>query len=87
MALDIPPEVLMSNYSTSFTAHKGALNDFVKSYTLKRHNFQRTVCYPVMLEIAKYLWRRNKIISRKMPSIRSGRLRRFSIDTHYLDTK
>lgn len=56
MALDIPPEVLMSKYSTSFTAHKGALNDFVKSYTLKRHNFQRTVCYPVMLEIAKYLF-------------------------------
>ncbi len=56
MALDIPPEVLMSKYSTSFTAHKGALNDFVKSYTLKRHNFQRTVNYPVMLEVAKWLF-------------------------------
>ena len=56
MALDIPPEVLMSKYSTSFTAHKGALNDFVKSYTLKRHNFQKTVCYPVLLEIAKWLF-------------------------------
>lgn len=56
MALDIPPEVLMSKYSTSFTAHKGALNDFMKGTLLKRHNFQRTVCYPVTLEIAKWLF-------------------------------
>lgn len=56
MACDVPPEVLMSKYSTSYTAHKGALNDFVKFYTQKRENFISNVNYPVIREIAKYLF-------------------------------
>lgn len=55
MATDVPPEVIMSKYSTSFTAHKGALNDFEKSYMLKRGNFMNTVCTVTLREIAKYL--------------------------------
>jgi hypothetical protein len=48
-----PPEVILSEYSTSFTAHKGALNDFEKSYMFKRRMFADTVMYPVIKEIAK----------------------------------
>lgn len=55
MATDVPPEVIMSKYSTSFTAHKGALNDFVKSYTWKRSNFTANVCTPTLFEVAKWL--------------------------------
>ena len=61
MATDVPPEVLMSKYSTSFTAHKGALNDFVKSYMYKRSNFERQIGYPVLLEVAKYLFNTKQI--------------------------
>jgi len=61
MAMDTPPEVLMSKYSTSFTAHKGALNDFVKFYTQKRFNFIRNVNKPVIREIAKWLFMENLI--------------------------
>jgi len=53
MATGTPPEVILSRYESSFTAHKGALNDFVKSYKKKRATFQRTVMNPVILEIAK----------------------------------
>lgn len=56
MATDVPPEVLMSKYSTSFTAHKGALNDFWKFTVQKRGNFTNTVCYPTLKEVAKYLF-------------------------------
>lgn len=52
-ATGTPPEVMMSKYSTSFTAHKGALNDFVKSYMKKRKTFERTVLNIVVREIAK----------------------------------
>ena len=53
MAADIPPEVLLSKYSTSYTAHRGALNDFEKSYMMKRRTFERIVMYPVIREIIK----------------------------------
>ena len=56
MATDVPPECVKSMYSTSYTAHKGALNDFVKAYMIKRNNFINTVNYPVIREIAKYLF-------------------------------
>jgi hypothetical protein len=52
MATGTPPEVIIGKYSTSYTAHKGALNDFVKSYMSKRYAFVETVCYPVLEEIA-----------------------------------
>lgn len=54
MGMDTPPEVVLSEYSTSFTAHKGALNDFEKSFMKKRQSLVRSVCYPVLREVAKY---------------------------------
>ena len=53
MATGTPPEVILSKYESSFTAHKGALNDFVKSYMKKRTTFERTVMNNVIREIAK----------------------------------
>jgi capsid protein len=61
MGMDVPPEVVKSMYSTSFTAHKGALNDFNKSYMQRRKNFIRTVCNTTLLEVAKYLFMENLI--------------------------
>jgi capsid protein len=52
-ATGTPPEVILSKYSTSYTAHRGALNDFQKSYMNKRRVFERIVMYPVIKEIAK----------------------------------
>jgi len=66
MACDVPPEVLMSKYNSSFTAHKGALNDFVKSYTMKRTNLENNICYPVLKEVAKFLFM-NKYIEMPKP--------------------
>lgn len=53
MAMGTPPEVALSEYSTSFTAHKGALNDFIKSFMKKRKTFERTVMDVVVREVAK----------------------------------
>jgi hypothetical protein len=53
MGTDTPPEVIMSKYSTSYTAHRGALNDFQKAYTQKRKTFERNVIKPVIREILK----------------------------------
>jgi capsid protein len=64
MSTDIPPEVLKSKYSTSFTAHKGALNDFVKFYMSKRNTLIRPVCNIVVREIAKEIFLSGKM---KMP--------------------
>lgn len=56
MATDTPPEVVLSKYSTSYTAHKGALNDFIKAYTLKRQVFANSVNTVVVREVAKWLF-------------------------------
>lgn len=53
MATGTPPEVILSKYESSFTAHKGALNDFVKSFMKKRKTFERTVMNIIIREIAK----------------------------------
>lgn len=53
MAMDIPPEVVKSEYSTSFTAHKGAFNDFQKGYMKKRRTFERKVMSVVVREVVK----------------------------------
>lgn len=53
MATGTPPEVIMSMYESSFTAHKGALNDFVKSFMKRRKTFERTTMDVVIREIAK----------------------------------
>lgn len=52
-ATGTPPEVILSKYSTSYTAHRGALNDFRKTYMKKRTTFIRTVMQPTIREIAK----------------------------------
>jgi hypothetical protein len=52
MATGTPPEVIMSKYSTSYTAHKGALNDFCRSFMSKREVFIDSVCYPALREVA-----------------------------------
>lgn len=56
MATDVPPECVLSKYSTSYTAHMGARNDFIKSYTQKRQAFARTVNNVAVFEIAKFLF-------------------------------
>ncbi len=56
MATDTPPEVVAGKYSTSYTAHKGAFNDFIKSYMAKRNSFIKSVCHVVVREVAKYLF-------------------------------
>lgn len=56
MATDVPPECVLSRYSTSYTAHKGALNDFIQAYMQKRRGFIQNVNNSVVLEIAKYLF-------------------------------
>jgi capsid protein len=55
MATGTPPEVIIGKYSTSYTAHKGALNDFIKSYMSKRYAFIESVCYPVLEEVTTNL--------------------------------
>jgi hypothetical protein len=52
MATGTPPEVIKSKYSTSYTAHKGALNDFERNFMANREAFIDTVCYPVLRETA-----------------------------------
>lgn len=61
MATGIPPEVLMSKYSTSFTAHKGALNDFIKIFMDDRAEFIDTVDSVVNLEYLKHFVRTKQI--------------------------
>jgi capsid protein len=56
MATDVPPEYVMSRYNTSYTAHKGAGNDFIRSYMQKRNRFNYNVDRPVIRELAKYFF-------------------------------
>ena len=52
MATGTPPEMIKGQYTSSFTSHKGALNDFVKCYIKKRRTFERSVMRVVVKEIA-----------------------------------
>ena len=52
MGSNTPPEVLLSEYSTSYTAHRGALNDFLKTVYFEREEFSRIWCKPVIKELA-----------------------------------
>jgi capsid protein len=56
MATDVPPEYVLSKYNTSYTAHKGAGNDFIRSYMQKRNRFNYNVDRPVIRELAKYFF-------------------------------
>jgi capsid protein len=53
MGTKTPPEMIIGKYESSFTAHKGALNDFIKTITKERQTFERTVMKPTITEIAK----------------------------------
>lgn len=53
MCTNVPPEVILSKYSTSFTAHKGAFNDFIKAYMMERKAFETLVMDVVVREILK----------------------------------
>ena len=52
MGANTPPEVVLSEYSTSYTAHRGALNDFIKTYTWEREAFNTSWNAPVLRELA-----------------------------------
>ena len=49
---------MLSEYSTSFTAHKGALNDALKMWMTERGIFCRNVDKPVNLELLKIYFKR-----------------------------
>lgn len=54
MARGYPPEFLLGEYNTSFTAHKGALNDASKKSVQERMQQVRMVERPVNLEYLRY---------------------------------
>jgi capsid protein len=53
MATDTTPGVIMSNYPTSYSSHRGEFNDFWKMIQLKRTVFNDKVNRVVIREIAK----------------------------------
>lgn len=55
MATDTTPGVIMSNYPTSYSSHRGEFNDFWKMIQLKRTVFNDKVNRVVIREIAKKL--------------------------------
>jgi capsid protein len=55
MGANTPPEVLLSEYSTSYTAHRGALNDFWKTILWEREEFIRVWGKAVVKELAMEL--------------------------------
>ena len=55
MGSNTPPEVVLSEYSTSYTAHRGALNDFIKTYTWEREAFNSAWNKPALKELATSL--------------------------------
>lgn len=55
MATDTTPGVIMSNYPTSYSSHRGEFNDFWKMVQLKRSAYNDTVNRVVIREIAKKL--------------------------------
>jgi capsid protein len=61
MATGTPPEVIMSKYGGSYTAHMGAKNDFRLSFMTKREAFIDSVCYPALREVTISLLLRGEI--------------------------
>jgi capsid protein len=55
MGANTPPEVLLSEYSTSYTAHRGALNDFLKTIYWEREEFIRVWGKAAVKELATEL--------------------------------
>jgi len=87
MALDgIPPEVIMSKYSTSYTAHKGAFNDFIQIFKMKRKGFAKNIVKPTIIECAKYLFI-NKLIEMPHPLFFENRIiQEATVAGNYLGT-
>jgi len=54
MGRGVAPEFIAGEYSTSFTAHKGALNDTMKTVYFERQRYAETVEYAVNLEYLKH---------------------------------
>jgi capsid protein len=52
MGANTPPEVLLSEYSTSYTAHMGSRNDFLKTVLWEREEFARVWMKAVIKELA-----------------------------------
>lgn len=63
----LAPEFIMSKYSTSFTAHKGGLNDCIMIFRQERKGFINTIMKPTIIELAKYAFLNNLI---EMPNHR-----------------
>lgn len=84
MATDTPPEVVLSRYSTSYTAHKGAFNDFIKSYMLDRKLFANTVCKIFVIECAKYLFLNEMIEVPNMQFFNNRIIQEATVSGNYL---
>jgi hypothetical protein len=54
MGRSYPPEFILGEYSTSYTAHKGALNDAIKKFMQERTTYTRNVEKYVNLEYLKH---------------------------------
>lgn len=63
----LAPEFILSKYSTSFTAHKGGLNDCIMIFRQERKGFINTVMKPTIIELAKWAFLNNYI---EMPNPR-----------------
>ena len=61
MAVGYPPEFLIGEYSTSFTAHKGALNDAWRRIRSERAEFLKTVDWQVNREFLRMFVRSGEI--------------------------
>jgi len=61
MATGYAPEFILSKYSTSYTAHKDALNDTYKKITQERMSFIRNVEFVINLEYLKHFARTGQI--------------------------
>lgn len=49
-ALEIPPEVILKQFSTSYSAARGALNEFWRSCDVQRDDFVDSFCQPIYEE-------------------------------------
>ena len=61
MARGYPPEFISGEYNTSYTAHKGALNDSMKMALVERGGYVSNVDTPVNQEYLEHFWRTGQI--------------------------
>ena len=60
-ALEIPPEVISKQFSTSYSAARGALNEFWRSCDVQRDDFVDSFCQPIYEEWLAEAVARNRI--------------------------